>query len=498
MADPAFLAARRESICGLILTHARHDHIGAVPHLWPYLECPIYATGFTMAMLEGKLKEAGIDPPRSIVPLGGAVSCGPFDVRFVALTHSIPEPAALAISTPYGTLVHSGDWKLDPDPLLGEPAREQVLRELGDAGVLAVIGDSTNAQVPGHSGSEADVRAALAREIAARSGRIAVGCFASNAARVESVARAARDAGREVCLLGRSLSRVVEACETAGRPLDLGPLVSESEAGYLPNDRILFIATGSQGEPRAALARISANTHPNISLGEGDTAIFSSRVIPGNERAVLDVQNRLAALGVEVLTARECPDIHVSGHPAREELEHLYALLRPKVLVTMHGENLHLDAHAKIGQSVGIQKVIVPFDGVAVRLAPGVAEKIGTVPSGRLALDGNRVIDRDSEILRNRRRIMYNGCVVVTLVINGKGELPRPPCIAAPGLLDEEEEGSIAELAIDAAADAVFQLPIKNRRQDEILQEAVRRAVRRVMYVQTGKKPVTYVQIVRV
>lgn len=498
MADPSFLAERRDAICGLVLTHAHEDHIGAVPFLWPYLDCPIYATPFTMAMLEGKLKETGIDPPRTIVPMGGSVSCGPFDVRFVALTHSIPEPSALAISTPYGTLVHSGDWKLDPDPLLGEPAREGVLREIGDAGVLAVIGDSTNAQVPGHSGSEAEVRKALAREISSRTGRIAVGCFASNAARVESVARAAREAGREVCLLGRSLHRIVEACETAGRPLDLGPLVSETDAGYLPNDRVLFIATGSQGEPRAALARISANTHPNITLGEGDTVIFSSRVIPGNERAVLDVQNRLSALGVEILTAREAPDIHVSGHPARDELETLYALLRPRALIAVHGENLHLEAHAKLAQSVGIQKVIVPLDGVVVRLAPGIPEKIGTVPSGRLALDGIRILDRDSEILRNRRRIMYNGCVVVTLVVNGKGELPRPPCITAPGLLDVEEEGSIAELAIDAAADAVDQLPVKNRRQDETLQEAVRRAVRRVMHVRTGKKPVTYVQIVRI
>ncbi len=226
--------------------------------------------------------------------------------------------------------------------------------------------------------------------------------------------------------------------------------------------------------------------------------IFSSRVIPGNERAVLDVQNRLSALGVEILTAREAPDIHVSGHPARDELETLYALLRPRALVTVHGENLHLEAHAKLAQSLGIQKVIVPLDGVVVRLAPGVPEKIGTVPSGRLALDGIRILDRDSEILRNRRRIMYNGCVVVTLVVNGKGEMPRPPCLTAPGLLDVEEEGSIAEWAIDAAVDAVAQLPVKNRRQDETLQEAVRRAVRRVMHVRTGKKPVTHVQIVRI
>ena len=497
MADPSFLGERKESICGLVLTHAHEDHIGAVGHLWPDLSCPIYATPFTMAMLEGKLKEAGIDPPRHTVPVGGDFSCGPFDVRFVALTHSIPEPSALEIKTPYGTLVHSGDWKLDPDPLIGAAVQEDVLRKIGDAGVLAVIGDSTNAQVSGHSGSEATVREALIREIKARTGRIAVGCFASNAARVESIAQAARAAGRDICLVGRSLHRIVEACASVGHPLDLGPLVSETNAGYLPHDRILFIATGSQGEPRAALARIAANTHPNVGLGQGDSVIFSSRVIPGNERAVLDVQNRLSALGVEILTSRDCPDIHVSGHPAREELETFYRLLRPHALVTVHGESLHMDAHEKIAQSVGIQKVIVPFDGVVVRLAPGTPEKIGTLPSGRLALDGNRLIDQDSEILRNRRRIMYNGCVVMTLVVGGKGDLLRPPCLAAPGLLDVEEEDLIAELAVGAAIEAVAQLPMKTRRQDEVLQEAVRRAVRRVLYVQTGKKPVTYVQVLR-
>ncbi|MBN2751141.1 MAG: ribonuclease J [Rhodospirillaceae bacterium] len=497
MADPTFLAERKDAICGLILTHAHEDHIGAVPHLWPYLECPIYGTPFTLAMLEGKLKEADLEPPVTVVPVGGTCSCGPFDIRFVALTHSIPEPSALLIKTPYGDLIHSGDWKLDPDPLIVRPVQEDILRDIGDAGVLAVIGDSTNAQISGHSGSEATVYQALVCEIAKCRGRVAVGCFASNAARVESIARAARAAGRDVCLLGRSLHRIVEVSESVGHPLDVGALISESDAGYIPDDRILFIVTGSQGEPRAALARIAANTHPNIRLGEGDTVIFSSRVIPGNERSVLDIQNRLVALGVDILTSRDCPDIHVSGHPAQEELETFYRLLRPDMLVTMHGENLHMEAHAKLAQSVGIQKVIVPFNGVVVRLAPGAPEKVGTVPSGRLALDGVRLIDRDSEILRNRRRIMYNGCVVVTLVVDGKGELPRPPCITAPGLLDAENEGLIADLAVDAAIDAVRQMPVKSRRHDEGLQEAVRRAVRRVLHVQTGKKPVTYVQVFR-
>ncbi|MGE4528716.1 MAG: ribonuclease J [Rhodospirillaceae bacterium] len=498
MADPTFLAERKESVCGLVLTHAHEDHIGAVGHLWPSLDCPIYATPFTLAMLDGKLKEADLDPPVVTVPVGGSCTCGPFDIRFVALTHSIPEPSALFIKTPYGDVVHSGDWKLDPGPLLGRPVAEETLRAIGDAGVLAVVGDSTNAQVAGHSGSEADVRTALTREIAKCKGRVAVGCFASNAARVESIAKAARAAGRDVCLLGRSLHRVVEACETIGQPLDIGPLISEADAGYIPDDRILFIATGSQGEPRAALARISGATHPNVKLGEGDTVIFSSRVIPGNERAVLDVQNRFAGIGVEVVTARDFPDIHVSGHPAQEELETFYRLLRPQTLVTVHGENLHMEAHARLAQNVGIQKVIVPFDGVVVRLAPGEPEKVGTVPSGRLALDGNRLLDRDSEILRNRRRIMYNGCVVVTLVVDGKGELPRSPTIMAPGLLDAGREGPIAELAIDAALDAIRQMPVKNRRQDDVLQETVRRAVRRLLYAETGKKPVAYVQVIRV
>ncbi len=497
MPDPTFLAERRDNIVGMVLTHAHEDHIGAVAHLWRAFGCPIYATPFTLAMLEGKLKETGVEPKIHSVALDGTVACGPFSVRFVALTHSIPEPSALAITTPYGTIIHSGDWKMDPSPILGQAVQEDVLRAIGDAGVLAVVGDSTNAQVKGQAGSEQSVREALAREIKACKGCVAVGCFASNAARVESVVWAAREAGREVCLLGRSLYRVVEACRVSNNALDIGRLIPESEAGYIPNDRILFIATGSQGEPRAALARIASNTHPHVNLGAGDTVIFSSRVIPGNEREVLTVQNRLVALGVEIVTARENPAIHVSGHPAQDELARFYELLRPQSLVTVHGENLHMEAHAKLARSVGIQNVIVPLDGVLVRLAPGTPEKVGTVQSGRLALDGNRLIDRDSEILRNRRRIMYNGCVVVTMVVSGTGELLRPPSLTAPGLLDLQDEEP-TELALDAAAEAVRQTPVKGRRQDEVLQEAVRRAVRRSLLASTGKKPVTCVQIIRI
>jgi len=497
-ADHEFLVERKDAICGMVLTHAHEDHIGAVPHLWNDFQCPIYATPFTLAMLDGKLREAGLDVPCNKIQPGGSFSCGPFDLRFVALTHSIPEPSAVVISTPYGNVIHSGDWKLDPDPLMGNAVQEQILQEIGDAGVLAIIGDSTNAPLEGHSGSEATVREALEREILARpKGRIAVGGFASNAARVESIAKAARAAGREVCLLGRSLHRIVEACETANIPLDIGPIVDEADAGYIPNDKILFIATGSQGEPRAALSRIAVNNHPNISLSKGDTVVFSSRIIPGNERGVLDLQNHLVALGVELVTSRDCPDIHVSGHPAQEELETFYTLLRPEILVTVHGENIHLKAHAAIAEKLGIQKVIVPSDGVVVRLSPGEGEKIGTVPSGKLALDGHRILSRDSEILRNRRRIMYNGCAVVTLAVDADGQIPQPPTLTAPGLLDVDD-GPIADYAVDAAIQAVRQMPDKNRRDDAYLHEMVRRAVRRALHQQTGKRPVTYVHIVRV
>jgi len=498
MADDAFLRERSDSICGLVLTHAHEDHIGAVPHLWPDFGCPIYATPFTLAMLEGKLKEAGLsDAHCNTVPVGGSFSCGPFDIRFVALTHSIPEPSALLITTPYGNVVHSGDWKMDPDPVLGTAVQEKVLQDIGDEGVFAVIGDSTNAPIKGHSGSEGTVREALEREILKCKGRVAVGGFASNAARVESIAKAARAAGREICLLGRSLHKVVQACEDSGNPLDIGPIVSESDAGYIPNDKILYIATGSQGEPRAALARIAANTHPNIVLEQGDTVIFSSRIIPGNERGVLDLQNRLVGLGVEIVTSYDCPDIHVSGHPAQEELETFYTLLRPEMLVTVHGENIHLEAHAKLAERIGIPRVIVPFDGVAVRLSPGPGEKIGTVPCGRLALDGTRILHRDSEILRNRRRIMYNGCAVVTVAVDDEGDFVQPPTLTAPGLLDVDD-GSIVDFAVKAAINAVQHMPAKSRRDDDHLHETVRRSIRRALTQKTGKKPVTYVHIVRV
>ena len=496
MADPQFLADRRASLDGLVLTHAHEDHIGAVAQLWPRLRCPVYGTAFTLAMLEGKLAEAGIEIPLTRIPLGGSFSCGPFDLRYVTLTHSIPEPSALVIATPYGTVVHSGDWKLDESPLVGEGFDRAALSALGDAGVLAVVGDSTNAPVPGRSGSEAGAREALVAAMASVRGRVVVGCFASNAARVESIAHAAGLAGRDVCLLGRSLHRVVEASAAAGRPLDLGRVVPEADAGSVPDGRICMIATGSQGEPRAALARIAQGTHPGVSLGAGDTVIFSSRVIPGNERAVLDVQNALVSLGVEILTARELPGIHVSGHPAQDELKSLYGWLRPRILIPVHGESLHLDAHARLGKSLGIPNVIVPFDGVVVRIAPGEAEKIGTVPVGRLAQDGTRLLSLESETLRNRRRIMYNGMAVVTLVIDGKGDLQLPPRIAAPGLL-EEGDAAVAS-AVEAAIEAVRQVSETGRPREDLLQETVRRAVRRCLRVATGKRPVTLVQVMKV
>jgi ribonuclease J len=493
--DPAWLADRRDKLTGLVITHAHEDHVGAVAHLWPMLRCPIYASPFASAVLRRKLAEAGHlgDVKIVTVPLCGRFVVGPFDLEFLHVSHSIPEAQALAIRTRHGVLVHTGDWKLDPDPLIGGPTDEAAFARLGDEGVLAMICDSTNAMVEGHSGSEADVRRNLAAIIRGLSGRVAVACFATNLARVESVALAGQAAGRQVALFGRSLRNAVTAARDCGYLREIPEFLAEEDAGYLPDDNLLVICTGSQGEPRSALSRIAADTHSQIALGEGDTVIFSSRMIPGNERGILRMQDQLARRGCRVMTADDHM-VHVSGHPARDELKRLYALVRPRFAVPVHGEWRHLQEHAALMREVQVTPILVE-DGDVVRFSPGKPDVVEGVPTGRLAVDEGRLLPLSGSVLAARKRMLGNGVVIASLAVDPTGRVLGTPQISAPGLLEAEEgSGPLASELIRAIA----ALPSALRREDDALREAVRAVLRKAIGRRLRKRPLVEVHLLRV
>jgi ribonuclease J len=493
MPDIRFLAEQRENVLAIVATHAHEDHIGAIPHLWPMLRCPVYATPFTAHLIEGKLDEAGLSAkvhPRH-VPLSGSIALGPFTIEFISITHSIPEPNALAIRTPLGTIVHTGDWKIDPDPLIGEATDTAALQRLGDEGVLATVCDSTNALVAGESGSEARVREALTNLIGTLKGRVAVTSFASNVARLDTVARAAKAHGRQVALVGRAMHKITDAARRAGYLGDFPSLIDEAEAAQLPPNRVLYLCTGSQGEPRAALARIADNNHPNVSLGKGDAVIFSSRVIPGNDLAIHELHNKLSLLGVEVLSADD-HFVHVSGHPCRDELAQMYRWTRPQIAIPVHGEPRHLAEHARLARSLQVPQAIVPENGQLIRLAPGRAGVIDEVPSGRVHMDGRVLIEEGMGLARHRRALSFAGMIAITVVLDGKGRLAADPVLIADGIPDPVQ---------DAVRNALAE-PIRrhNPRRDgdgHDLKESLRRAARRAAEDAWGKKPVTKVEVVQ-
>jgi len=497
--DPDFVENRTDRIAGLVLTHAHEDHLGAIQYLWPRLGCPVYCTPFTAEFLRLKLREVdfGDRVPIKEVPLGGRIELGPFDVEFVSMTHSIPEPNALAIRTRHGTVVHTGDWKLDPDPLIGGVADVGRLREIGEEGVLALVCDSTNVFEPGVSGSEADVRKALTDVIAAEPNRVAVTCFATNVARIQSIAEAAHANGRHAVLVGRSMWRIWEAASKTGYLTPPEPFVSEHDAGFLPRDKVVLICTGSQGEPRAALSKLARDDHPQIVLEPGDTVIYSSREIPGNEKAIGRTQNQLAEMGVKVITPREAP-VHVSGHPYRDELIEMYQWMRPQIAVPMHGERRHLEEHARLARQCQVKTTIVPEDGMMIRLAPGAPEIDGHVTAGRLALDGKRLIDLHGDTMRARHRMIWNGAAVATLVLDRNGKLKADPQIALMGLEEGDLMDEARQVVADRIREEVGRLSADRRVDDEQVREAARVAVRRAMKDFHGKRPPTEVHLVRV
>lgn len=497
--DIRYLVAERRNIAGIVLTHAHEDHIGAMLDLWPKLRVPVYATPFTAAMLTTKrLGEPGAaDIPITEVPLGSRFEVGPFDIELCSVAHSIPESSALIIRTPHGNVLHTGDWKLDPTPVLGEPTDEAKLRALGDEGCLALIGDSTNAVRDGRSPSEADVARTLAELIMAAPGRVAVTTFASNVARIKAVADAARMAGREVVVVGRAMERVTQVARETGYLDGVQEFRGIDVYGHLPNDKVVALCTGSQGEPRAALARIAKDEHPEVTLGRGDQVIFSSRPIPGNEKAISAVINGLIDQGVRVITDRTHL-VHVSGHPRRDELTDMIGWVKPKLLIPVHGEPLHLAEHAELARGLGV-KVGMCRNGDLVKLGPGDPGIVDEIPAGRLYKDGRLMVDAQARTIADRKRLAMLGFISVAIAMTEKGQLAADPEVEMVGVPETTAGGDpMLEIALDAVAETIETLPKARRRDPESVAEAVRRSVRAAVAEQWGKKPLVYVHLLLV
>lgn len=492
--DLRFIEERLESLVGIVLTHGHEDHIGSLPYLAEDLGVPIYATPFTAGLVRGKLEEERIEDRVKIrlVQARKPFKVGPFSVEVVPLSHSIPEANALLIDTPAGRVFHTGDWKLDPTPVIGKPSTPEELADIGQQGIDVLVCDSTNVFNSEASGSEASVRQGLAESVARARGRVVVTTFASNAARLHTLAEVAKETGRKLCVTGRSLDRIIRVAKATGYLKDFPDTIDVDAAMRMPRNKVLIVATGGQGEPRAALARIADGSHP-VRLDMGDMVIFSAKQIPGNEVAVGRIQNQLAAKGVEMVTEKQA-HVHVSGHPGRPELAKMYGWLRPAALLPVHGEMRHLMEHARYAQTQGIRDALVQTNGDLVRLAPGAPRKIGDVPVGRLVLDGDVILPADGGTINDRRRIAVNGQVSVGIAVDRNGRAGGTPEVRIQGVPVEEEREPFLLEAAEAAAEAM-----KGRVRDrERLREDVRLAVRKVATRWTGKKPVIDVVIVQV
>jgi ribonuclease J len=500
MPDVRYLVEERRNLLGLVLTHAHEDHFGALLDLWPRLEIPVYATPFTAALIEAKRQSEPGSPevPLNVVPLGGRFTLGPFDVEFVSMAHSIPESNGLIIRTPAGAVLHTGDWKIDPTPVIGPPTDEAKLRALGNEGCLALIGDSTNAFREGRSPSETDVAKCLAELIRSAPARVAVTTFASNVARMRAVAQAAASCEREVVLIGRAMERIAQVARETGYLEGIQDFRSAEVYGHLPPDKVVALCTGSQGEARAALSRIAQDDHPEVAFSRGDRVIFSSRAIPGNEKAIMRVINGLVDQGIEVITDRTNL-VHVSGHPRVSELMDMIGWVRPQIVVPVHGEALHMAEHAEVARRAGVGKVVLCRDGELLRLAPGDPGKIDEVPAGRLYRDGSLLVSADERTVADRRRLGFAGTVSVALAVSERGELMCHPRVILTGIPEADRLGHrMEDVAYDAAVQAFESMPRGRRRDPDAVAEAIRSAVRAALGGVWNKKPTCHVHVLEV
>jgi len=482
--DLDFIEQQPERLAGIVLTHGHEDHIGALPYLAEELKSPLYATPFTAGLIAGKLEEEGLTGivPLNIVERGGTLELGPFKVTFVALSHSIPEGNGLLIETPFGNIFHTGDWKIDETPVIGEAPSDAAMRAVGDKGILALVCDSTNVFQDKASGSEEGVHAGLRAQVEKAKGRVLVTTFASNAARLQPIGRVAVETGRRVCIAGRSLERILRVAQATGYLRDFPPPLSFDEAMRMPRRDVLIIATGGQGEPRAALGRVASGNH-ELKLGDGDTVIFSSRIIPGNEIAIGRIMNQLSELGVNIVTEKQS-HVHVSGHPGRPELVQMYEWVRPDIVVPVHGEQRHMRAQAQLAFDSGVPKAVYQTNGTVIRLSPDGPEPVDHVLTGQLVLDGDVILPAGGATVNERRKIGYGGVIVVTVPVGGDNRLAGTPSVRPFGVPVEDDRDDFIADATDAAARAY-----EPDAEVEKAREAVRLAVRRCATLWTGKKP---------
>ncbi len=497
--DPGFIVDRKDSLLGIVLTHAHEDHIGAIAHIWPKLKCKIFATPFTAILISEKFKEKNIDISNDlrIVELNGTVNLDPFKIEYITLTHSILEPNGLRIETPEGAILHTGDWKVDPNPLIGGNINSSRLKEIGNEGVLAMICDSTNVFSIGRSGSELDVRKSILKIMGRLKKRIIITSFASNVARMETVFYCAEKTGRQISLLGRSMHRIYKAARKCGYLKNIIEPIDPRDAKNISRDKIVYLCTGSQGEPMGALKRISSHVHPDVLLEKNDAVIFSSKIIPGNEKKLYKLHNQLIKDGIEVIS-EDNEFVHVSGHPNREDLKDMYNWVKPKCVIPVHGEHRHMIEHVNFAKEMKVPYPIQIENGDIVKLASGKKPEIfDKAPNGRLYLDGNIGVEGDSQSIKDRKNIAANGYIEVTIMITSKGNLYQRPIISFKGLPVQEKDEFVNSLEL-GIEEVIKTFSINSKKQEHNLIDALKIVCRKNSKEKTGKKPFTNINLVRI
>jgi len=497
--DPGFILDKKDDLLGIVLTHAHEDHIGAVAHIWPKLKCKMYATPFTAALIQEKFKEKKIDISSylKIVPLNSKIKLGAFEIDFVTLTHSILEPNGLSITTPLGTILHTGDWKIDPNPLIGGNIDEKKLKAIGDNGVSAMICDSTNIFSPGRAGSESDVRDSLLKIMEIKSKRILVTSFASNVARMESIFYCAKKTGRSICLVGRSMHRIYKAAKKCGYLKGLLDPVDPRDAKKISRNKILLLATGSQGEPMGAMNRIINGIHPDVFLESGDCVIFSSKIIPGNEKKLYQLQNQIVKDNIEIIS-EENAFVHVSGHPNRDDLKDMYKWVKPHCVIPVHGEHRHMVEHVEFAKEMQIPKTLQIENGDIIRILPGDTPKIiDKAPSGRVYLDGNLGVEADSQSIKERKNLSVNGYLEITIIVSNNGKIKKP-VISYKGIPEKNENDTFIFDMEDEILNICKTFSLESKNQEKNLIETIKQNCKRIVRNKTGKKPFTNINIARI